>query len=145
MRKIVVDSSVLFKWINREDEQSLSKSDEIFDDLESGKINIIVPELAKYETENALLRKTLTLPEALHSLVTIHNLPIEFVSETEGLAIETYKMAHEARERGNKNFTYYDASFVALAKQEAATLVTANPKHRKKVEGVKVVTLEDYK
>ena len=42
-------------------------------------------------------------------------------------------------------FTYYDASFAALAKQERAVLVTANPKHQIKAAGLKVVALEDYK
>ena len=41
--------------------------------------------------------------------------------------------------------TYYDASFIALAKQEDAILVTDNPKHQTKISGVKVVPLGEYK
>ena len=41
--------------------------------------------------------------------------------------------------------TYYDASFMALAKQEKATLVTDNPKHQRKIQGIKVIALKNYR
>jgi predicted nucleic acid-binding protein len=40
--------------------------------------------------------------------------------------------------------TYYDASFVALARIENAVLVTDNPKHQAKQLAVKVISLKDY-
>lgn len=42
------------------------------------------------------------------------------------------------------NITYYDASFIALAKLENAQLVTDNPKHQGKTTEVKVIALQDY-
>lgn len=144
MKTFVLDSSVLVKWVSRENEQDLSKADQILKDIQSGKVNAIAPELAKYEIGNALLKKKLTLNEGLHSLGTVYSSPVQFVSETEDLASETYKMTHESRVK-EESLTYYDASFTALAKQEDAVLITSNPKHQTKVKGVKVVALKDYR
>ncbi len=52
--------------------------------------------------------------------------------------IETYKIAQET------NITYYDASFMSLAKQLNATLVTDNIKHQGKATDIKVISLKDY-
>lgn len=145
MQKVVVDSSVMVKWINRENEQNLDKSDKILLDVESRKTTVFAPELAKYEVGNTLLKKGLETYQAFHSLGTVYGLPIQFVSETETLALETYEMAKEIRSSGNTKFTYYDASFAAVAKQEDATLVTDNPKHQAKIKGVRVIALKDYK
>ena len=145
MKTIVADSSVLVKWVTRENEQDLVQSDQILKDVQNGKINIIAPELAKYEIGNSILKKSLQLWEAFHSLGTIYSSPVQFVPETEDLAATTYQIAQETRSASDKNFTYYDASFAALAKQENVVLVTANPKHQKKISGVKVLSLRDYK
>lgn len=74
----------------------------------------------------------------MDSLATAYSLPVEFVVETKELAQEAYRIAHVA------NITYYDASFLALAKQEKAALVTDNPKHQKKIKEVKVIPLAEY-
>lgn len=145
MKILITDSSVIVKWLNEEGEEDLFQADQILKDVQESQVKIKAPELAKYEVGNALLKKGLVPTLAYQSLGTIYSLPIEFVSETEDLAIETYKMAYEARAKGDKNFTYYDAAFTALAKQENAVLVTANPKHQKKITGVKVLSLKDYK
>ncbi|MBI2010353.1 MAG: type II toxin-antitoxin system VapC family toxin [Candidatus Chisholmbacteria bacterium] len=142
--KIVVDSSVIVKWVNRIDEFHLEQADSLLSDLESGKIDIITPEIARYEVGNSLLKKRLELPLALDSLTTVYNLPITVFPQTQKLAFETYRMAHEAKTNGFKKVTYYDAAFAALARQEEAILVTDNPKHQAKISGVRVVPLETY-
>ncbi len=140
----VLDSSVIVKWVSSDNENYLDKANTILKDAEKGKINLIAPELAKYEIGNALLKKSLPTEQAYHSLSIIANLPIRYVPETEDLAMETYKMAQEARLSGNPKFTYYDAAFNALAKSESAELITDNPKHQTKIKGVKVIALKDY-
>ena len=145
MKKIILDSSVIVKWLNRDNEEHLKQADKILQDLQSGKITVFSPELAKYEIGNALLKKGLNPHQAFHSLGTVYGLPIQFVPETENLSSKTYDSAYEVKFHKDKKFTYYDASFIALAKQEKAILVTDNPKHqRQKVSEVKVVHLEDY-
>ena len=145
MKKIVVDSSVIVKWLNREDEMYLEKADKVLSDAQNKKVRLIAPSLARYEVGNALLKKDLNLPAAFDSLGTAYNLPVSFVSETEDLAFESYEMAKAAKDSGNIKVTYYDTAFIALAKQEEATLVTDNPKHQEKIKGVKVIPLKDYK
>lgn len=145
MKKIVVDSSVLVKWVNRIDERHLEQADSILSDFESGKIEIIAPEMSRYEVGNSLLKKKLEISLALDALVTFYSLPITFFPQTEKLSVEAYREASEARSKGYEKITYYDTTFTALAKQENAILVTDNPKHQAKIEGVNVVSLEDYK
>lgn len=136
---IVVDSSVIVKWLNQENETNLKQADKVLSDAQNGEIVLFAPELSRYEIGNALLKKNLDLPQAQDTLGTAYRLSVNFVQETKKLAFATYRMAQSAQ------ITYYDASFVALAKQTKATLVTDNPKHQAKVKNVKVIALEDYK
>jgi len=85
-----------------------------------------------------LLKKKLDLPQAYASLGTVYQLPITFISETEELATQTFRIAQQ------ESITYYDASFMALAKQENAILVTDNPKHQGKTKEIEVRSLQDY-
>ena len=104
-----------------------------------GNLEILTSELAKYEIGNALLkRKQLDLPRAHASLGTIYALPITFISETETLARSTYQLGQEL------NITYYDASFLSIAKAYKASLITDNIKHQGRPSGIKVVPLARY-
>lgn len=138
MKPIVVDSSVTVKWVNQIEERSLDQADKLLADAQAGSIRLIVPELSKYEIGNALLKKRLDLPMAIESLSTVYQLPLTFVPESEELARQTYRIATNAK------ITYYDASFIALARQENATLVTDNLKHQGKTTEIKVRSLADY-
>lgn len=145
MVKIVPDSSVIVKWVNRDNELNLDKADKLLSDVQADKVELIAPELAKYEIGNALLKKGLGGAQSFQSLGTAYSLPVRFITETEELANQTYQMAYKARQGNVSNFTYYDASFAALAKQEEAVLVTDNPKHQAKIAGIKVIPLSEYK
>ena len=138
MKQVVVDSSVTVKWINQVDEARLDQADKLLMDAQSGSVNLLAPELSKYEIGNAILRKGLDLSRAYVSLGTVYQLPVTFVPESEELAKQTYKLADQT------GITYYDASFVALAKQQSAILVTDNPKHQGKVKDITVVPLGNY-
>ena len=138
MKPVVVDSSVTVKWINEINEKLLVQADELLADAQAGSVNLLAPELSKYEIGNALLNKKLSFLQAYQSLSTVYQLPITFVPETEELANETYRIAQQG------SITYYDASFVALAERENAILVTDNIKHQGKDSNIKVVSLKDY-
>lgn len=139
MKKLVVDSSVMVKWLHQEDEERLEQADRIIKDAQEGKIVIIAPELSKYEVGNALLLKKKLFPnEAKILLDSFYLLPIQFIAQSQDIANETYAIAHRV------NMTYYDASFVALAKQENAVLVTDNPKHQGKTKEIEVKPLQNY-
>lgn len=136
---LIVDSSVIVKWLNQTNEQNIDQADKIMEDTLSGKVELIAPELAKYEVGNVLLLgKRLTINEAVISLGTLHSLPITFVTESEDLAKQTFNIA------GSISCTYYDATFLSLAKQYNGTLVTDNIKHQGKAPEIKVINLADY-
>lgn len=138
--KIILDSSVILKWFYKEDEKHLAQAELTLKHILEGETILLVPELVKYEVLNVLLTsKKLPYLHAKDALDLFFKLPISFAVLDLQLASNTYKIAIEA------DITYYDASFIALAKQEDAVLVTDNPKHQAKVKEVKVVPLKDYK
>lgn len=139
MKKVVIDSSVIVKWLH-EEEPYFDHADKIIEDVKNGKIILFAPELARYEVGNALLfSKKVSPDEAKVLLESFYLLPIQFGAQSENNANLTYKIAYDA------HITYYDASFIALAKQENAVLVTDNIKHQGKTSGVKVIPLSQYR
>ena len=138
-KKTVVDSSIIIKWLNTDNEQSLEQSDKLLQKARDGGIELIAPELAKYEVGNVLLKgKGLTPAQAKTLLGTVYALPITYVSDSQELAEETYSLAYDL------GITYYDASFMSLARQHDAVLVTENIKHQAKSEKIKVTSIKDY-
>lgn len=139
-KQLIIDSSIIIKWLNRQNEGYLKEADKIMKDAENGLIELITPELAKYEVGNVLLfGKKLSITQAKIILNNLFVLPINFFPQTFELAEETFRLASEY------GLTYYDAAFASLAKQFSAVLVTDNIKHQGKVSEVKVISLKDYK
>jgi len=139
MKNIIIDTSVIVKLLNDQLEQHVKQANKVLLDAQKNKISIFAPELSRYEIGNAILKKKLSMPFAQDTLETAYDLPIQFVKETYKLACKTYEIAAKT------NMTYYDASFIALAKQESAILVTDNIKHQGKTSEVKVIPLAEYK
>lgn len=140
MQKLVIDSSVMVKWLHQENEQFIDQADAIIDDAKKNQVELLAPELAKYEVGNALLVKKKLTPEQAKTLLgSLYSIPIRFIYESEDIANETYKIADKAI------ITYYDASFLSLAKKYGAVLVTDNVKHQGKASEVKVIPLAKYK
>lgn len=139
MNTLVIDTSVFIKWLNQDNEKDIDKADQILQEVRAGKTELIVPELIKYEIGNVLLKGKQLMPEQAYiSLGTAYSLPMTFVTESEQQAKDTYSLAYDL------GISYYDASFISLAKQYNATLVTDNMKHQGKDASIKVVALKDY-
>lgn len=140
MTKLVLDSSVLIKWITSRREESVEKARDILLLCQNDKVKVLVPELVKFEIGNALWKKQISLSEVSFDQELFYDFPIEFVSWDVDLAKKTTSIAIE-----NK-ITYYDASFVALAEKYRAVLVTDNPKHQKikNNSSIKIIALKDY-
>jgi predicted nucleic acid-binding protein len=139
MNAVVVDTSVIVKWLNQDNEEYVDQADDILRDVQAAKIQLIVPELAKYEVGNLLIHgKGLTYEQAITVLAQLYKLPLTFVEDNELLAVETVAIA------ANANVTYYDASFIAVAKQFDAVLITDNVKHQGRARDVKVIAIKDY-
>src|SRR3989338_4291617 len=108
---VVVDSSVIVKWLNQENELFLKEADQLLDDRRRGKIILHTLELAKYEVGNAINYKGMDETATLSALILFYSLPIVFHQIEEELALDTGELAKKM------SITYYDASFLALAKQ----------------------------
>ncbi len=139
MQRLIIDSSVIVKWLNQTNEQSLEQADEILSQAREDKVELFAPELAKYEIGNVLITKQIAPEDVIISLATLYSIPITFVAESENLAKQTYGLAFKL------GLTYYDASFISLAKQYDATLITENIKHQGKSSEIKVKSLKSYK
>jgi len=127
------------KWLNQKDEDYIDKADKILEDTRNGNVELLAPELAKYEIGNVLLKtKQLTHSQAQIPLGTVNSLPVTFVAESEDMAQETFTQAY------SYGMTYYDAAFVSLAKKFNATLVTDNTKHQGKSKEIKILSLKNY-
>jgi predicted nucleic acid-binding protein len=99
----------------------------------------MAPELAKYEVGNVLISgKHLTIKQASFVLEQFYKIPITFVEESLISSKETFKIAVESK------ITFYDSSFITLALQYNATLVTDNFKHQGKFDKIKVIALAEY-
>ena len=139
MTTLVIDTSVIIKWLNQDNEENIDKADKILENVKNGQAGIIAPELAKYEAGNVLLHgKKLRLEQALIALSSLYTLPISFITESKDLAEQTYSLAESL------GITYYDAAFLALAKKYEAILVTDNVKHQGKISEVNVLALSNY-
>lgn len=138
-QKLVVDSSVIVKWLSSQDEDHLEQVDRLLKDVQNGKIELYTCELVKYEVANALLKgKGLDLSQAEAVLATFYNLPLTYLSETKERAKLSYALGQKLK------ITYYDAVFISLAKELKASLITDNPKHQAKPSSIIVIQLKDY-
>lgn len=137
---LIIDSSVIIKWLNSDHEENLDFADNILVDAQNDKVELVTPELAKYEVGNVLLfGKNLSPKQARIILIKFYDLPLSFISESEELAKETFELAF------NLKITYYDAAFLSLAKKYETTLVTDNVKHQGRTSEIKVIPLSQYK
>lgn len=139
MKNVVIDTSVIVKLLNDQQEKYIKQANKVLLDTQKGKISLFAPELSRYEIGNAIWKKKLDMPFAQDALEVAYDLPIQLVEETYKLACQTYEIAIES------NMTYYDASFIALAKKYDAALITDNIKHQGKALAIKVIPLVRYK
>ena len=96
MQKLVVDSSVIVKWLNQQDEERTTQADTILEDAQKGQVFLITPELAKYEIGNAILsHKEVSIDEFIIIFKDLFLFPIQFINQSIELAYETYKIAKQ--------------------------------------------------
>lgn len=119
--KIVVDTSVLIKWIKTKDEELLVEARRLLRQVETKSINVHVPALLLYEVGNILLLKTNLDPSELEKAIdALEALPFVVAPPATPLL--------QCAARVGKEFilTFYDASFLALAVELDCPLVTAD-------------------
>ena len=119
--KIVVDTSVLVKWIKTKDEELLEEARRLLRQVTAKPIDVHVPALLLYEIGNILLLKTdLDAPHLDQTINGLESLP--FV-----VAPPATPLLRRAAVVGKQyNLTFYDASFLALAIELDCPLITAD-------------------
>ncbi len=137
--QLVLDSSVLVKFLVSEREDNIDQADKLLERARQGITSMSCPELAKYEIGNVLKYKKIEDNQRFMCLSTLYKLPIKYYPQNSKLAQRSLEIALSV------GISNYDATFLALAENLDATLVTANPKHQKILEGITVVALKDYK
>ncbi len=119
--KIVVDTSVLIKWIKTRDEDLVKEARRLLDAIEKARLEVAVPALLFYEVGNILLTKTRLSPEDLaRAMDDLSVFPLVVADPRAELLRRTARLGREL------NLTFYDASFLALAEELDCDFVTAD-------------------
>jgi predicted nucleic acid-binding protein len=120
-RKIVVDTSVLIKWVKTKDEKLLREARRLLTAIERRPLEVHVPALLLYEVGNILLLKTdLDTADLNNAISDIEALPFTVAPPATPLLKRAARLGKELR------LTFYDSSFVALAVELDCSLITAD-------------------
>lgn len=136
---IVVDSSIIVKWISAENENLLPQADKLLKDIRQEHLVLTSPMLAAYEVGNAIRFKKFSQTEKIICFENLYSLPITYYMSNFAEAQLAIKIALEYE------ITYYDAVFIVLAQKLNSPLITANPKHQNRFPEIKVIPLEKYR
>lgn len=135
----IVDTSVAVKWIDPKNEKHVSQAENLLDMAISGQIKLFSPDLIVYELLNALRKGKKTPSLQMKSDLSLFlNLPLVIIPYYENLLSEAARIAEDYQ------LTIYDATFLALAKINNATLVTENLKDQGRVKEVKVLNITGF-
>lgn len=119
--KIVVDSSVLIKWVKTKDEDLVNEARRLLADIERRPLEVHVPALLLYEVGNILLLKTDLDATGLNdALSNLEALPFTIAPPATPLLKRAARLGREL------SLTFYDASFLALAVELDCPFVTAD-------------------
>ena len=119
--KIVIDTSVLIKWIKTKNEDLLKEARRLRTTIERRPLDVHVPALLLYEVGNILLLKTdLDVAGLDIALSDLEALPFIVAPPATPLLRRAARLGKEL------GLTFYDASFLALAVELNCPLVTAD-------------------
>ena len=139
MDAIVVDASIVVKWLNQEKEQSTEKAFAVLESAREGRVDLISTDILIHEVFNALVRGKGVRGEHLQKAFTAFCLfPISIIPTDKTLIASTILIAEQY------GMTIYDALYVALAIDEDVILLTANIRHQGRMKRVAVVDLADW-
>jgi len=119
--KIVVDTSVLIKWIKTRDEKLRREALDLLGVIQRRPLEVTVPALLLYELGNLLLLKTrLDAGGIAAAIEHVLHLPIAVMNPELDVLRRTARLGRDLK------LTLYDASFLALADELDCVFVTAD-------------------
>lgn len=127
MKRIVLDASIVVKWIKPHNEKDIDQANEYFVQQLQGTIHVCAPALLEYEIHNTIARLTDKKPPIL--LTFLKNLNIELLPLTDRMTNFCYDLVHSHK------ITFYDAAYIAVADSLQCDMVTAD---KKLVDSVKL-------
>lgn len=137
MNEIVLDTSVIIKWFEKEKESD--KAGFLLDAITSGKARMILPGFAQLEIVNILrLGKDFPAEKASKLIVDFFDLDPEFVEIDKRYALQISSLSYKS------DITSYDAAFIAVSNQWNIPLFTADYKHHKKAISPHIVWLSEW-
>lgn len=132
---IVLDASVIIKWIL--DDESQSRSALIYRDQHfAGANRIAVPELLFYEIANVLATKT-----ALSEEEAVEEFALILESELEGYSLGAKEFSGAIGLSKRFKISLYDSSYMALADSLSCDFITADYRLAAKVKSLGYVKL----
>lgn len=125
MEHVVLDASIIIKWIKPHNEAGVTESEEYFIKNAQGLIKVHVPTLLLYEVHNTIARLSDKTPQKLG--IFMNHLELD----EHGLIDVSVKYAYDLCRR--YCISFYDASYIALAHELKCDFITADIKLVKKV------------
>ena len=130
MARIVLDSSVLIKWIKERNEELIAEARSLLRGVERLDLEVNVPALALYEIGNILLLKSRLPPSSLdEALDHLEALPLVVAPPAAPL------LRRAARLGRDLGLTFYDASFLALALELGCPFISADTRLFERAKG----------
>ena len=122
-KTLVMDSSVFIKWFSKDKEDDMKNAISILESLIDKDIIIACPEIAIYELANVLYHKPdLDYEGTIIALEQFLDLGIEFIRLFKNLILDANRI------RNDFDITFYDSSYLAVAKFFGLRFITADKK-----------------
>lgn len=132
--KLVLDASVLLKIFFEEDNSE--EVEKLFKMARKKELTIIVPPLIRFEILNVLAKNVKNSEKIVEAFEVLKKLNLMTMEPRAKFELEALKSAS-----ANKNITFYDASYHALAKDFDATFITADKKYYGNIDDKKDIYL----
>ncbi len=139
MKSYIIDTSVVVKWFDTQDEANLINARKVLDDFQKGLTRAFTVDLLLIELANVLLITKKFFPLQIKvALESLSRCRMTIFSVNTNLTAEAAILASKYQ------ITPYDAIFVVLARQNNCQLVSADQKSHGKITDSSVVMLKDY-
>lgn len=119
MRSLVIDASVVIKWIIRKDEKGVTQARKIYDLLAQKQLDLYAPVFLLIEVTNILFKKKkLKSEKVILAYDWLRKCGIKFINPSLRELREYIEVSV------NKGFTIYDGQYVGLSRRLGYELLT---------------------